>query len=94
MSALKLFIANKNYSSWSFRPWLAMTIARIPFEEQFVRFDDEFENMHFLEFSPGKTVPALHDGDLKIWDSLAILEYVAELVSGQGTLANGSRGTG
>ncbi len=79
MSALKLFIANKNYSSWSFRPWLAMTVAHIPFEEKFVRFDDDFENQHFLEFSPGKTVPTLHDGDLRIWDSLAILEYVAEL---------------
>lgn len=79
MCALQLFIGNKNYSSWSFRPWLAMTVAEIPFEEKFFRFADDFDNTHFLEFSPGKTVPALHDGELKIWDSLAILEYVAEL---------------
>ena len=79
MSALKLFIANKNYSSWSFRPWLAMKVAEISFEECFVRFDDDFENMHFLEFSPAKTVPTLHDGNLRLPDSLAILEYVAEL---------------
>lgn len=84
MSALKLFIGNKNYSSWSFRPWLAMTVLDIPFDEHFERFADDFDNTHFLKFSPGGTVPALHDGDLKVWDSLAILEYAAELFPDKG----------
>lgn len=84
MGTLELYIGNKNYSSWSFRPWLAMMVAGVPFEEKFVRFADDFNNEHFLEFSPGKTVPALHDGKLKIWDSLAILEYVAELHADKG----------
>jgi len=78
MPTPKLFIGNKNYSSWSFRPWLAMTVAGVAFDEQLERFDDNFDDTHFLKFSPAGLVPTLHHGDRVIWDSVAILEYVAE----------------
>ncbi|SKA05382.1 glutathione S-transferase family protein [Consotaella salsifontis] len=74
---LKLFIANKNYSSWSLRPWVLMKMLGIAFEEQLLRFEaDSWEK--FRAVSPSGTVPCLHDGDLKIWDSMAIAEYLAE----------------
>ncbi|MGB0843962.1 MAG: glutathione S-transferase family protein [Alphaproteobacteria bacterium] len=76
---MKLFIANKNYSSWSFRPWLALKVKQVEFEEDFQRFDDENQNPHFKEFSPAGKVPTLKDEDLYVWDSLAILEYLADL---------------
>ena len=79
---LKLYIGNKNYSSWSMRPWVLLKQAQIPFEEVKLRFDS---------FDPGSTfkaaahavnpvgkVPALVDGDLAVWDTLAIAEYLAE----------------
>ena len=79
---LKLYIGNKNYSSWSMRPWVLLTQAGIPFEEVMVRFDSfevgsKFKNT-MSSISPTGKVPALVDGDLKIWDTLAIAEYVAE----------------
>ncbi|NNF76941.1 MAG: glutathione S-transferase family protein [Rhizobiales bacterium] len=76
---LHLIIANKNYSSWSFRPWLAMKAAGIEFRETVVPFDEPNHNKHFLEFSPSKKVPVLQHGDLTLWESLAIMEYVADL---------------
>ena len=75
---MKLFIGNKNYSSWSFRPWIAMTALGIEFDEELVPFDDEGGNPKFHEFSPTGKVPVLVDGDLRIWESLAILEYLAD----------------
>lgn len=83
---LKLYIGNKNYSSWSMRPWVLLTQAGIPFEEVMVRFDSfdagsVFKNT-MAKVSPTGKVPALVDtsvaGDLKIWDTLAIAEYAAE----------------
>ena len=78
----KLYIGNKNYSSWSMRPWVLLTQAGIPFEEVMVRFDSFDANSTFkntmASVSPTGKVPALVDGDLKIWDTLAIAEYVAE----------------
>jgi len=72
---LTLVIGNKNYSSWSLRPWIAMTAAGIPFEERLVPFETpEFR----LEAGPAAKVPLLIDGDIRIWESLAILEYLAE----------------
>jgi glutathione S-transferase len=77
--ALKLVIGNKNYSSWSMRPWLALRANNIPFEEIFIPLytGDEDKKRIFAFTSSGK-VPALIDGDVTIWDSLAIIEYVAE----------------
>ena len=79
---LKLYIGNKNYSSWSMRPWVLLTQAGIPFEEVMVRFDSFDTGSVFKStmatVSPTGKVPALVDGDLKIWDTLAISEYAAE----------------
>jgi glutathione S-transferase len=79
---LKLFIGNKNYSSWSMRPWVLLKQAGIPFEEVKVRFDSFDASSTFKKTLAGVTptakVPVLQDGDLAIWDTLAIAEYVAE----------------
>ena len=73
----KLYIANKNYSSWSLRPWLLMTELGIDFEEILTPFEVS-NHANFSRFSPNAKVPCLHDGGLVIWDSLAIIEYLAE----------------
>jgi glutathione S-transferase len=78
MSRLTLFIANKTYSSWSFRPWLAMRMAGIEFNEELIPFSDGGTNPAFRAFSPTGKVPVLRAGDLVIWETLAILEYLAE----------------
>jgi glutathione S-transferase len=73
-----LHIANKNYSSWSLRPWVLMKELRIPFEEQLHRFVPNVGGRSFTSFSPTGKVPMLADGDVSVWDSLAIVEYLAE----------------
>lgn len=78
MTSFELFIGNKNYSSWSFRPWIALKHKEIPFQETLVPFDFENGNPQFREFSPSMKVPVLKDGGLTVWDSLAILEHVAD----------------
>ncbi len=77
---LKLVIGNKNYSSWSMRPWLALRANGIPFEEVFVPLytGDVADKERLLSFSASGKVPALIDGDVTVWDSLAIIEYLAE----------------
>ena len=79
---LKLYIGNKNYSSWSMRPWVLLTQAGIPFEEVMARFDSFAPDSGFKKVigpvSPGGKVPALVDADLAVWDTLAIAEYLAE----------------
>ena len=77
---LKLVIGNKNYSSWSMRPWLAMHAAGIAFEEIFIPLytDDKADKDRILSFSAAGKVPTLIDGDITVWDSLAIIEYLAE----------------
>jgi len=75
---VKLYIANKNYSSWSFRPFIAMKAKGVAFEEELVPFDDESGNPKFREFSPTGKVPVLVHGEVRIWESLAILEYLAD----------------
>lgn len=78
MSALTLVIGNKNYSSWSLRPWVLMRHAGITFDEvRLPLFSDVFRRT-IPRYSPAGKVPVLLDGDLAIWDSLAICEYVAE----------------
>lgn len=79
MSELILYIANKNYSSWSFRPWIALTAAGVPFREELIPFGPGATNPKFHEISPTGRVPVLHHGSLRVWESLSIIDYVAEL---------------
>lgn len=76
----ELYIANKNYSSWSLRPWVLMKALEIPFNEHLMPFEGGFGASHeaFRRFSPSGLVPCLVDGELAVWDSLAIVEYLAE----------------
>lgn len=79
---IKLYIGNQNYSSWSMRPWVLLKQAGIDFEEVMVRFDSFDSESQFKttlsKLSPTGKVPLLVDGDLAVWDTLAIAEYVAE----------------
>lgn len=81
---LKLVIGNKNYSSWSMRPWMAMKIAGIPFEDRVISLDDPVFKPELAKLTPAGKVPVLIDGDRHIWESLAIIEYVAEKFPGAG----------
>lgn len=74
-----LVIGNKNYSSWSIRPWLALKHAGIEFEEQLIQLYQPDSKERILEVSPAGLVPALIEDDLTLWDSLAICEYAADL---------------
>jgi len=75
---LKLIIGNKNYSSWSMRPWIAMKVAGIPFEETVISLNaDDFKRQVGAVSGTGK-VPVLTDDGVHVWESLAILEYLAE----------------
>lgn len=75
---LTLHIANKNYSSWSLRPWVLMTVLGIDFEEVLHPFGTGSNYAAFRAFSPSGRVPCLVDGDIVVWDSLAIVEHLAE----------------
>lgn len=79
---LKLYIGNKNYSSWSMRPWVMLRQAGIAFEEVMLKFDDMAPDSAFKQavgaITPTARVPVLVDGGLAVWDTLAIAEYVAE----------------
>ena len=79
---MKLIIGNKNYSSWSLRPWIAMKALGIPFEEILIPFGAPLGNPEFKErlraYTPAGLVPVLIDGEVRVWESLAILEYAAE----------------
>jgi glutathione S-transferase len=75
---LTLVIGNKNYSSWSLRPWIAMKIAGIPFTERLVPFHSPDFRRHAQSAWASGKVPLLIDGETEIWESLAILEYLAE----------------
>jgi glutathione S-transferase len=79
---MQLYIGNKNYSSWSMRPWVLMTQAGIPFEEVLLRFDSFQPGSSFktaiAKLNPAGKVPVLVDQGLAIWDTLAIAEYLAE----------------
>lgn len=73
-----LYIANKNYSSWSLRPWVLMRALDIPFREHVVPFHDTDAWKEYRKIAPNGTAPLLRDGDITTWDSLAITEYLAE----------------
>ena len=77
-----LFIGNKNYSSWSLRPWILMRALSIPFEERVEFFLEDSCWDKFRAFSPNGLVPCLHDGEFVVWESLAIVEYLAEQHAG------------
>jgi len=79
MTDLVLYVGNKNYSSWSFRPWIAMAAAGVPFTDRVIPFDFAAGNPEIRKISPTGRVPLLQHGDVKVWESLAIIEYVAEL---------------
>ena len=79
MSSLHLIIGNKNYSSWSLRPWMALSMAGIPFRETVIPLDTPDTARLIAEHSRAGRVPVLHHGRTSIWESLAIMEYLAEL---------------
>jgi glutathione S-transferase len=76
--ALTLVIGNKNYSSWSFRPWIALRMAGIPFEEVVIPLYEPGSKERILSFSPAGKVPVLIDGDVRVWESLAIIDELVE----------------
>jgi glutathione S-transferase len=82
--ALELLIGNKNYSSWSLRPWIAMKVAGIAFSEQVISLDAPDFKARVGKVSGTGKVPALVDGSTQVWESLAILEYLAERFPGSG----------
>ena len=78
MPTTTLIIGNKNYSSWSLRPWLLLKQAGIPFTEKRIPLCMPDTRAEILKHSPAGKVPVLHDGDITLWESLAICEYLAE----------------
>ena len=75
---LELYVGNKNYSSWSLRPWVLLRALEIPFTEHLKPFIAGGSEAEFRSFSPTGRVPCLHDGGTVVWDSLGITEYLAE----------------
>jgi len=75
---LKLVLANKAYSSWSLRPWILLAHFKIPFEELVIAMDQPGTRERMLQYAPTGKCPSLHDGAIAVWESLAIVEYVAE----------------
>ena len=86
MTTAKLTISSKNYSSWSLRGWLLCKLAKIDFVEEVLSVDDPTARAELLHLSPSFLVPALTDGDLKVWDTLAIAEYLHEIKPKAGLL--------
>ena len=77
-----LHIANKNYSSWSLRPWVLLRELKIPFTESLIPFHRADEWAAYRRIAPNGKVPCLVDGDITVWESLAIVEYLAERHAG------------
>jgi glutathione S-transferase len=75
---MQLIIGNKNYSSWSLRPWMALTMAGIRFDELVIPLDRPDTASRIARHSRAGRVPVLHDGKVTVWESLAILEYLAD----------------
>lgn len=79
--SIKLVIGNKNYSSWSLRPWILMQHAQLQFDEVAVPLGTAEGEVLLEQWCPAKRVPVLHEGPLVLWDSLAICEYIADKVT-------------
>jgi glutathione S-transferase len=75
---MKLVIANKAYSSWSLRPWILMKVLGIPFEEDLIPLDTPEFRPRVAAYKAGSTVPILIDGDVTVWESLAIMDYLGD----------------
>lgn len=73
-----LYIGNKNYSSWSLRAWLTLKLTHLPFEEVQIPLYTDSSKIELLKVSPSGKVPCLHDGNIIVWDTLAIVEYLHE----------------
>lgn len=86
-----LVMGNKNYSSWSIRPWMAMKVTGIEFDEIIIPLDQPDTKEKILKYSPAGKVPALLDGDLLVWDSMAILAYLCECHPEKGLLPKSAR---
>lgn len=86
MAKAKLTIASKNYGSWSLRGWLLCKLAKLDFEEERIGSDDPSTRAELLLLSPSFLVPCLHHNGLKIWDTLAIAEYLHEIAPDAGLL--------
>jgi glutathione S-transferase len=76
--ALTLVLANKAYSSWSMRPWMVLKRFDIPFDEIVIPMNQPETRAEMLKHAPSGKCPSLHDGTISVWDSLAIIEYLAE----------------
>jgi glutathione S-transferase len=87
----QLYIANKNYSSWSLRPWVLLREHGIPFTERLLRFGDAAAWEQYRRLAPSGKVPCLVDGPTVVWDSLAIVEYLAERHEGLWPSDSGAR---
>jgi glutathione S-transferase len=86
MAELAIFVGNKNYSSWSMRGWLALKATGAPFDEEVIQLDEATTKSTILKHSPSGRVPALRHGELVVWDSLAMCEYLAETFPQAGLL--------
>jgi glutathione S-transferase len=79
MMALTLVVANKAYSSWSLRPWILMTHFGVPFEDIVIPLEEPDTKAAIARYSPTGKCPVLHDGEASVWESIAIIDYLAEL---------------
>ena len=78
MADLTLIFGNKNYSSWSLRPWILLKHHKIPFAEKRIALFTDTMEQELEEYYSDSKVPVLTDGDLIVWDTIAIIEYVSE----------------
>src|SRR5580700_4056335 len=84
MADLTIYVGNRNYASWSLRAWLALKATGAPFEEVVIPILVPGSKETLLKYSPSGKVPALHHGDIVVWDSLAICGYLADIFPAAG----------